>query len=696
VSVAVRDIAVEDLTEDQAAVELEALAGELTGLDRAYYQDDAPVLSDADYDALKRRNLAIERRFPQLMRDDSPSRRVGAPAASGFAKVVHAKPMLSLDNAFSEAEVAEFVAGIRRFLRELHDPAAVLEMVAEPKIDGLSVALRYEKGQFVVGATRGDGITGEDVTANLRTMGDIPQRIAGAPDVFEVRGEIYMRRLDFLAMNERQREAGGKVFANPRNAAAGSLRQLDPAITAARPLRFFAYAWGELSEPVAATHAGFLDRLRALGFPVNPRIAVCASVVAMIDYYRALAGERAELHYDIDGVVYKVNRLDWQERLGFVSRAPRWAFAQKFPAEQAETRLNAIRIQVGRTGTLTPVADLEPITVGGVVVSRATLHNEDEVARKDVREGDHVIIQRAGDVIPQVVRVVPEKRLVGSVPYVFPDRCPECGSLALREAGEAARRCTGGLVCPAQALERLYHFVSRDAFDIEGLGARHIAAFRADGLITRPGDIFRLARHGEIIRSREGWGARSLANLLAAIEARRRVPLDRFIYALGIRQVGQATAKRLARHYRTIGAWRLAMEEASNPQSEAGRELVNIESIGPSVAEDLMAFFAEPHNLDALDDLLAEIEVEAAAAAPAAASPIAGKTLVFTGSLTAMTRSEAKARAEALGAQVAGSVSRKTDYVVVGADAGSKAVKAAALGVAVLSEAEWLTLIGAG
>lgn len=691
-----RALPVEALTEPQAAAELAELAAELAAHDRAYYQEDAPVISDADYDALKRRNTAIEARFPALIRDDSPSARVGAAPGAGFAKVVHARPMLSLDNAFTEGDLVEFVDGVRRYLKELRDdPSLPLPMMAEPKIDGLSIALRYEGGRFVVGATRGDGTIGEDVTANLRTLKDIPPVIVGAPDVFEVRGEVYMTKPDFAAMNERQRQAGGKVFANPRNAAAGSLRQLDPAITAGRPLRFFAYAWGETSEPLADTHEHFLDRLRGFGFHVNPKAQLCRDTDEMLAFYRALAAERATLPYDIDGVVFKVNRIDWQERLGAVSRAPRWAIAQKFEAEKAQTRVQAIRIQVGRTGTLTPVAELEPVTVGGVVVSRATLHNEDEIARKDIRVGDQVIVQRAGDVIPQVVAVVVDKRPAGSLSFVFPDHCPECDSLAVREEGEAARRCTGGLICPAQAVERLRHFVSRDAFDIEGLGEKHIAAFWRDGLIARPGDIFRLRAHAASIRDREGWGDRSVDNLLAAIDARRGIGLDRFIYALGIRQVGQATAKRLARHYRTLDGWRAAMLAAVDPTADAWSELVNIDSIGPSVAGDLAAFFAEPHNRQVLDDLAGEVTV-GPVAAPAAASPVAGKTVVFTGTLESTTRSEAKARAEALGAQVAGSVSKKTDYVIVGADAGSKARKASELGVTVLSEAEWLALIGEG
>jgi len=691
-----RSIAVEELTAEQAAAELAALASEITAHDRAYYQDDAPIVSDAEYDALRVRNAAIEAGFPELVRADSPSRKVGAPAAAGFAKVEHGRPMLSLANAFSEADLREFVAGVRRFLKELReDPLLPLETVAEPKIDGLSISLRYEGGRFVVGATRGDGFTGENVTTNLRTLSDIPQQIAGAPEVFEVRGEVYMTRADFAALNERQRGAGGKEFANPRNAAAGSLRQLDPSITATRPLRFFAYAWGEMSSPPPPTHREFLDRLQSLGFPVNPLARLCADADAMLAYYRELEAQRASLGYDIDGIVFKVNRLDWQERLGFVSRAPRWAIAQKFPAEQARTTLEAIRIQVGRTGTLTPVAELKPVTVGGVVVSRATLHNEDEIGRKDVRVGDTVIVQRAGDVIPQIVGVVLDLRPEGTVPFDALHQCPECGSLAVREPGEVARRCTGGLICPAQAVERLRHFVSRNAFDIEGLGEKHIEAFWRDRLLTGPADIFRLHRKAAELKTRDGWGERSADNLLAAIEARRKVPLDRFVYALGIRQVGEATAKLLARHYRSLAAWRRAMADAADPESDAYRELVSIDGVGPSLAADLTAFAAEPHNRAVLDDLAGEVEVQDFVANTAAtASPLAGRTIVFTGTLERMTRSEAKARAEALGATVAGSVSKKTDYVVVGADAGSKATKAAGLGLKTLSEDDWFAMIG--
>ncbi len=690
---------VEALSEDEAARELERLAREIAWHDELYYRKDQPEISDAEYDALRLRNEAIEARFPRLIRPDSPSRRVGAAPAEGFAKVRHAVPMLSLANAFDQEDVADFFARIRRFLNlGAEEP---VEVVAEPKIDGLSISLRYEQGRFVQGATRGDGSEGENVTANLRTLAALPLVLpAGVPEVLEVRGEVYMRRDDFAEMNRQQEAAGAKVFANPRNAAAGSLRQLDTKVTAGRPLTLFAYSPGEVSAPVAGTHWEFLERLRSWGFPTNPEARVCGDLEAVLAFYAEILGARAELPYDIDGIVYKVNRFDWQERMGFVSRAPRWAIAHKFPAERAETRLNSITIQVGRTGALTPVANLEPITVGGVVVSRATLHNEDEIARKDVREGDHVVIQRAGDVIPQVVSVVTEKRPKDSRPYKFPDRCPECDSLAVREPGEAARRCTGGLICPAQSVERLRHFVSRDAFDIEGLGDKHVRAFFEEGLLTSPADLFTLAERdaeGETpLAEREGWGETSAGKLFDAIEARRRIALDRFIYALGIRQVGQSTAKLLARNYGTLEALAWALTAAQDAESPEYADLINIDGIGSSVAADLIGFFAEPHNQQVLDRLVDQVRIEAAAPAASADSPVAGKTVVFTGTLATMGRGEAKARAEALGAKVAGSVSRKTDYVVVGADAGSKARKAEELGVATLTEEAWLALAGRG
>ncbi|GAB4354492.1 MAG: NAD-dependent DNA ligase LigA [Kiloniellaceae bacterium] len=703
-------VAVEQLTAEQATVELERLAQEIAHHDRLYHEKDAPEISDAAYDELRRRNEAIEARYPELMRGDSPSQRVGAEPAAGFGKVKHKVPMLSLGNAFEEEDVEEFLARIARFLGLKGDDT--VEIMAEPKIDGLSCALRYEKGKLVQGATRGDGSTGEDITANVRTIKDLPKALKGKgwPEVLEVRGEVYMARQAFMELNARQEKAGEKIFANPRNAAAGSLRQLNPEITASRPLHFFAYTWGEVAGDPATvlgdTMQAVRDSFHRWGFQLNEPARLCQGLAELLDYYRYIMTERPELPFDIDGVVYKVNRLDLQNRLGFVSRAPRWAIAHKFPAEQAQTVLHEITIQVGRTGALTPVANLEPISVGGVVVSRATLHNEDEIARKDIREGDHVVIQRAGDVIPQVVEVVKEKRPKGSKPYKFPDHCPVCGSLALREEGEAVRRCTGGLICKAQNYERLRHFVSRDAFDIEGLGGKHIQAFLDDDLIKTPGDIFRLPDHAADIAEREGWGEQSAANLVKAIEARRSIGLDRFIYALGIRQVGQATAKLLARNYNTLAHWRDAMTaayrerkkapEARKPEEvgEHYAELCNIEGIGMSVADDLVFFFGEDHNLKVLKDLESELTIEKVEAPATSGSPVAGKTVVFTGTLETMTRSEAKARAESLGAKVAGSVSKKTDYVVVGADAGSKAKKAEELGVAMLSEQQWRDLIG--
>ncbi|BBK35482.1 DNA ligase [Allostella sp. ATCC 35155] len=697
---ATRRRAVEDLTIEEAAAELERLAGEIAYHDQRYHQEDAPEISDAAYDALQRRNKAIEARFPDLVREDSPSRRVGAAPGQGFGKVRHARPMLSLENAFSDEDVIAFFTSIRQFLRKdepfKSDPDAPIAVVAEPKIDGLSATLRYEDGRFVLGATRGDGEVGEDVTANLRTLKDVPHRLAGdAPAVLEVRGEVYMTRDDFLALNAARQAAGEPVFANPRNSAAGSLRQLDPAVTASRPLRFFAYAWGETSARIADSHWGVLERMRAWGFQVNPETHRCAAIEEALERHRDLGRRRAELGYDIDGVVYKVDSLAFQERLGFVTRAPRWAIAHKFPAEQAETTLRGITIQVGRTGALTPVAELEPVTVGGVVVSRATLHNEDEIQRKDVRVGDRVVLQRAGDVIPQIVSVILDRRPEGTQPFAFPTVCPACGSHAVREPGEVARRCTGGLICPAQAVERLRHFVSRDAFDIEGLGEKHIAAFWADGIVRSPADIFRLAEEPAPLVGREGWKETSIANLQRAVRARRTIGLDRFIYALGIRQIGEATARLLARNYETLEAFRAAMVAAADETGEAFHDLDSITGIGTSMARDLVQFFAEPHNLEVIDDLLAAgVRVTAVEAPQRVASPIAGKTVVITGELERMTRREAKARAEALGAKVAESVSKKTDFVVVGASPGSKATKARELGIRILDEAEWLALAG--
>ncbi|PWC96147.1 NAD-dependent DNA ligase LigA [Azospirillum sp. TSO5] len=781
-----RSIAVDALTPDQAAAELAALAAEIAHHDRLYHQQDQPEISDADYDALVRRNLAVEARFPDLRRADSPSLRVGAAPAAGFGKVRHAVPMLSLGNAFAPEDVAEFDARVRRFLGLSDD--APLTFVAEPKIDGLSCSLRYERGELVLAATRGDGAEGENVTANVRTIRDVPHRLpVPFPDVLEVRGEVYMSRDDFLAMNAARAEKGEQLFANPRNAAAGSLRQLDPSITASRPLCFFGYALGEVSEPIAETQWGIRERLKGWGFQLNRPAELCDGKDKLLAYYEGIGRRRAGLPFDIDGVVYKVDSLELQQRLGFVSRAPRWAIAHKFPAEQAQTRLKAITIQVGRTGALTPVAELEDITVGGVVVSRATLHNEDEIARKDIRVGDLVVVQRAGDVIPQVVEVVLSQRPADSVPYVAPETCPVCGSLAIREAGEVVRRCTGGLICAAQAKERLRHFVSRDAFDIEGLGEKIIEEFWDEGFIKSPVDIFTLEGRVELI-GRPGWKEKSVQNLFKAIEQRRNgIDLHRLIYALGIRHVGEVTAKSLARQYKTmpgwvdgmlaaerampgqdwrdlhelkgvgratadaiigwfadpecgakldfyagkdgagndalrletiiaslgikgvkkpaaqalaerygtLAEWRAAMERAAGQApGQPWLDLVATPDVGEVAAEELAGFFAEERNLAIVHGLMERLTVLEAEVPKASNSPIAGKTVVFTGTLERMTRSEAKARAESLGAKVAGSVSGKTDYLVAGADAGSKAAKAKDLGVEILTEDEWLARIG--
>ncbi len=682
----------QDLTPLEASAELERLSREIAEHDCAYYQDDMPKVSDAEYDALRARLNDIEAAFPELARPDSPSQKVGAAPTTGFKKVSHAVPMLSLSNAFDDDDVAEFLGRVRRFLGL--DTGETVDIVCEPKIDGLSVSLRYEGGQFVQGATRGDGATGEDISENLKSLDDIPKTLMDAPDVLEVRGEVYMTKKDFAALNRAQEKTDQKVFANPRNAAAGSLRQKNPTVTASRPLSMFAYAWGEVSEPVAGTHWEFLERLRAWGFPTNPLAERLSELEQCLAFCRRIEEQRARLDYDIDGMVYKVNRIDWQDRLGQVSRAPRWAVAHKFPAEKAQTVLTEITIQVGRTGTLTPVANLEPVTVGGVVVSRATLHNRDEITRKDAREGDTVIIQRAGDVIPQVVSVVLDKRPKDSASYVFPDTCPECGSHAEQEDGEVATRCIGGLVCPAQQVEMLIHFVSRGAFDIEGLGAKHIEAFSSEEIIKTPADIFRLRDMADEIAERDGWGQQSADNLFAAIEQRRTISLERFIYALGIRQVGQATARLLAKQYGSLQGWCGHMEAAQDRDGDAYGELVNIDGIGPAVADDLLGFCAEDHNRAVLDDLGELLVVEDFQTPDTTSSPVAGKTVVFTGTLERLSRAEAKNRAEALGAKVAGSVSKKTNYVVVGADAGSKAKKAKELGVQTLSEEEWLELIG--
>ncbi len=777
------DIAPSHLSEDQARAELARLASEIARHDALYHAADSPELSDADYDALRRRNEAIEVRFPALVRDDSPSKRVGAAPIEAFGKIRHDVPMLSLGNAFDDAEVTDFVARVRRFLNL--DADAPIAITAEPKIDGLSISVRYERGKFVRAATRGDGAEGEDVSANIRTIRQVPHVLVGdaVPDVIDVRGEIYLGHDDFRALNAAQAKAGDKTFANPRNAAAGSLRQLDSRITASRPLRFFAYTWGHASSLPAATQMGVVAAFRAWGLPTNPLMQSCASPEALLAFYRDIGQKRASLGYDIDGVVYKVDRLDWQARLGFVSRSPRWAIAHKFPAERATTILQAIEIQLGRTGALTPVAKLQPVTVGGVVVSNATLHNEDEIARKDIRVGDTVVVQRAGDVIPQVVEVLADKRPADAVPFVFPQVCPACGSAAVRgdddaEDTDAVRRCTGGLVCPAQAKERLRHFVSRNAFDIEGLGEERIFELYDDGRILRPADIFTLAERDKKtlkrLKDKDGFGERSVEKLFAAIEARRPIALERFLFALGIRHIGETTARDLAKLFGTFDALRTAIANATSERPGPHyRRLVNLKGLGPKTADALMQhaaragadlfgpstfsamiaglkgvrgtaaetlsrsfasvdefvavaakaaretpgegyrdfaamngigevaadalidFFAEPHNTEAVDDLLPQIAIQPYVRQAIVASAVTGKTVVFTGSLTKLSRTEAKAQAERLGAKVSGSVSKKTDYVVAGDDAGSKLDKARELGVTVLSEDAWIAMIGA-
>jgi DNA ligase (NAD+) len=706
----VKTIPVEALNELDAAIELTALAREIARHDRLYHGKDQPEISDAAYDALVARNRAIEARFPQLIRTDSPSRRVGAAVAEGFAKSRHGEPMLSLDNVFSPEEFSDFCKRIRRFLGLAEDEA--LAFVGEPKIDGLSINLLYENGVFIKGATRGDGAEGEDVTANLLTIPSLPRHLKPPfPASIEIRGEVFMEKADFLSFRttqeeaaearEARRAAGEKlgeavvIPANPRNAAAGSLRQLDARITATRPLKLLAYAMGAASEAPAETHHDFLDELRRWGFAVNPLSQRLESEDAAENFQAEIGARRAALAYDIDGVVYKLDRIDWQRRLGFVGRAPRWAVAWKFPAEQAVTKLLDIEIQVGRTGALTPRAVMEPVNVGGVVVRHATLHNEDEIARKDVRIGDTVMLQRAGDVIPQILGVVLEKRPAGAEPYAFPLNCPACGSHAIRDGEDVVRRCTGGLTCPAQTTERLRHFVSRRAMDIEGLGEENIQFLFDAGLIKSPADIFRLHQKRETLAGFEGWGERKISKLLEAIEVRRSVALERFIFALGIRRIGEQNAKLLARHYHSLEALRAGMIAAHVIGSEAREELGSIQGIGPAIAEELIEFFAEPRNLAALDDLAAEVSPLPVEETSAADSAFAAKTMVFTGTLEKMTRDEAEALAERLGAKVTKSVSKKTDFVVIGADAGSKAAKAAELGVKILTEAEWLELAGA-
>lgn len=689
---------VQDLSREEAEVELKKLAQEIARADNAYYQDDAPDISDAEYDELKHRNTEIEQLFPDLVRPDSPSKRVGAAVLSRFGKIEHKVAMLSLADVFSIAEVDDFVMGVKRFLNSADDIA----FMAEPKIDGLSFSARYEGGKFVSGATRGDGLVGEDITENLKTIKQLPLILPqGAPDILEVRGEVYMAKSDFFALNEKYAAENKKVFANPRNAAAGSLRQLNPSITAERKLSLWAYTWGEVSEINWDTQEQFFDKLKSWGFPVNPLNKVCNSLKEIETNFARIMELRSGLAYDIDGVVYKVNSIELQNRLGFLTRTPRWAVAHKFPAQQALTRINNIRVQVGRTGALTPVADLEPVNVGGVMVSHATLHNEDEIVRKDIRVGDMAVVQRAGDVIPQIVQVLTDKRLPDSNPYIFPTVCPECGAHAVREENGAIRRCTGGLTCPAQAKERLKHFVSKDGFDIVGLGDKVIEEFYTEGILHNPADIFTLEERNESkagdfftqevkgleLENRNGWGKLSVNNLFTAIRNRRKISLPRFIYALGIPQVGSATALLLAKNYTTFDALQHDM------QAKETAKLVSIDGIGGEMASDIVEFFNEEHNINIISELRKYVEVEEYISQENSSSLLNGKTVVFTGTLEKMTRMEAKALAQKFGAKVAGSVSSHTDYVIVGADAGSKAKKAQELGINMLNEDEFILLI---
>ncbi len=684
--------ALTDIDDAAAANELMRLARAITRHNRLYHANDAPEISDAEFDALVRRNAELEAAFPHLVRPDSPSRAVGHEiAASPLAKVTHAVRMLSLDNAFSDDEVAEFVARVRRFLNLPDDTA--IAFTAEDKIDGLSCSLRYEHGRLVRAATRGDGQVGEDVTANVAHIADVPQNLAGrVPEVFEVRGEVYMAKEAFAALNAAQHEAGAKVFANPRNAAAGSLRQKDASVTARRPLRFWAHGWGETSELPGTTQAAVVERLREWGMPVSPMFRRCGSLEEMLMHYSAIGAARVDLPYEIDGVVYKVDRLDWQERLGFVAKAPRWAIARKFPAERAETTLETIDIQVGRTGKLTPVGRLAPVLVGGVTVTNVTLHNRDEIARLGARPGDRVVVQRAGDVIPQVVDNLTREE--ARVPFVFPDHCPQCGSEAVAEEGEVDVRCTGGLVCPAQRTERLKHFVSRAALDIDGLGEKTIDQFFALGWLESPADIFRLKNRRDAMLALDGWQDKSVDNLLASIDAKREPDAARLLFGLGIRHVGAVTARDLLKHFGDLAALRAAAEGARAGQADAVAELTSIDGVGPVVVEALGDFFHEDHNTAVWDDLLSLV-VPPPYIVETRPSEVSGKTVVFTGKLETMSRDEAKAQAERLGAKAAGSVSAKTDLVVAGPGAGSKLKQAAALGIAVIDEAAWAQIVRA-
>jgi len=686
---------IKNMTEEEAKKQLEYLAKEIEKADTAYYQNDAPYLDDAQYDALRHQNQAIEARFPHLVRPDSPSLRVGAKVKSEFKKVELSVPMLSLADIFSESEVSDFIMSIKRFLNSSND----VVFTSEPKMDGLSFSALYEDGVFVRGSTRGDGRIGEDITANLKEIKGFPLFLdKNIPHIFEVRGEVFMSKADFLALNQKNEEEHKKTFANPRNAAAGSLRQLDARITGKRNLSYIVYTWGEVSEILWKSQVEFLSFVKSLGFPVNPYNKVCSDEKELLESYRSLMENRADLPYDIDGIVYKVNDLELQQRLGFLTRTPRWAIAHKFPAERAVTRLNNIRVQVGRTGALTPVADLEPINVGGVLVSHATLHNEDEIKRKDIRIGDMVVIQRAGDVIPQIIEVLKEKRPEYLAEFSFPTVCPECGAHAVREEDEAVRRCTGGLSCPAQAVERLKHFVSREAFNIEGLGDKVIEDFYKEKIIQTPFDIFTLeernrpadlfsAKESLNLENREGWGKKSVANLFEAIEKSKHISLQKFIYALGIRQVGTATAYLIAKHYHSFNDFMQAMI------NQDLQLLVSIDGVGPAMAKDIVEFFKEQHNLDVIQKLLSVIHVDVFDDVIQTDSAISGKTVVFTGTLLSLTRSEAKSKALSLGAKVAGSVSPHTDLVIAGENAGSKLTKAQELGIKIISEEEFNQLI---
>lgn len=701
------ELNISELTHEQARAELERLAGLLAQANTAYHGQDAPEISDAEYDFLRRRNAEIEAAFPDLTRSDSPSHMIGAAPSDGFGKIRHAVPMLSLGNAFEDDDVTDFVDRIRKYLGQNDGPLA---FTAEPKIDGLSLSLRYENGILKQAATRGDGTTGEDVTENARTISDIPQSLTHAPEVLEVRGEVYMSHADFDALNARQQETGAKVFANPRNAAAGSLRQLDARITQARPLRFFAYAWGDLSAPLGTTQMGSIQKLADLGFQINPLTKLCDTPVELIAQYRKIETQRATLGYDIDGVVYKVDRLDLQARLGFRSTTPRWAIAHKFPAELAWTRLESIDIQVGRTGALSPVARLSPVTVGGVVVSNATLHNEDYIQGRDskgkeirdgrdIRIGDWVQVYRAGDVIPKIADVDLSKRPTDALAYVFPDTCPRCESDAIREPGDAVRYCTGGIICPAQAVEKLKHFVSRKAFDIDGLGAKQIEMFYDDPdlPVRQPADIFTLAARDADnftkLKNRKGWGAQSATKLFQAIESKRTIGFGRLLFGLGIRHVGEAASNLIAMHYGQWAEFENAMVRAKEFEGPDWQNLLDIDGVGDVMARSLVTAFAQDHERQSIDALVAHLSVQDAERPKTDGSPVAGKVVVFTGTLEKMTRAEAKARAEALGAKVSGSVSGKTDILVAGPGAGSKAKKAAELGVETLDEDTWLSLI---